>query len=74
MSVKIFCFHLKKHYRAEKLIVKTFITFQSVIMVVNCLIEFTDNSQGIYTAGQIVNGKVTITCDKRKTVKGFVLF
>ncbi|TMW45820.1 hypothetical protein DOY81_009101, partial [Sarcophaga bullata] len=41
-------------------------------MVVNCLIEFTDNTQGVYMAGQIVNGKVTITCDKRKTVKDYI--
>lgn len=42
-------------------------------MVVTCLIEFENNDSDTYWAGQTVHGKITLTADKPKRVKGTFL-
>ncbi|XP_036225693.2 arrestin domain-containing protein 17 [Bactrocera oleae] len=42
-------------------------------MVVTCEIEFDNNPFGIYFAGQIMTGKITLQADMPKQVKGIVL-
>lgn len=39
-------------------------------MVVTCDIQFENNPQGIFYAGQVLTGKITLTADKIKQVKG----
>lgn len=43
-------------------------------MVVTCLIEFEKNPEGTYFAGDVVHGKITLTADKVKKVKGILSF
>lgn len=39
-------------------------------MVVTSDIQFENNPTAIFYAGQVINGKVTLTADKAKQVKG----
>lgn len=41
-------------------------------MVVTCEVQFENNPSGIFYAGQVINGKVTLTADKIKQVKGML--
>lgn len=39
-------------------------------MVVNCDIQFENNPQGCFFAGQVLTGKIVLSADKVKQVKG----
>jgi len=39
-------------------------------MVVTCEISFDNNRHGTFYAGQLVNGCVTLKCDRSKEVQG----
>lgn len=41
--------------------------------MVICEIEFCNNSQGIFYAGQLISGQVVIKTEKEKSVKGKAL-
>lgn len=39
-------------------------------MVLNCVIDFKDNPFGIYYAGQVISGSVSLNSDEEKLVNG----
>lgn len=41
-------------------------------MVVTCDIQFENNPEATFYAGQVIMGKITLTADKLKQVKGKV--
>ncbi|TDG47977.1 hypothetical protein AWZ03_005595 [Drosophila navojoa] len=42
-------------------------------MVLSCEIDFKDNPFGIYYAGQVISGRVSLNADKEKLVKSIIL-
>lgn len=43
-------------------------------MVVTCEIQFENNPEGCYFAGQVMTGKIVLSADKAKQVKGNAIF